>query len=154
MKKTELNRRIPIIADIPAGEWRHWYDAYAAGVGDDYISVPYLKGEDLFALRVYGDSMEPTLHEGDILIIDPNKTFRKGIAIVRHNKKYCVRNVHKLSSKKYLLISHNLKYEDEEITVDNYTKLFVPIKVISMRDLHGIYNEVAGSYHRRQRFYY
>jgi len=36
IEKMELKRRIPIIADIPAGEVKFWFDSYAAGGGTVY----------------------------------------------------------------------------------------------------------------------
>jgi transcriptional regulator with XRE-family HTH domain len=32
-KKIESGAMIPLIADIPAGDWRFWYDSYAVGAG-------------------------------------------------------------------------------------------------------------------------
>lgn len=98
---------IPIIADIPAGDWREWFDSYAAGAGDDYIAAPEVKGDNLFAIRVIGDSMEPLLFEGDILVIDPHKEYRHGLVVVRHHWGYKIRNVYRKSKLKYYLCPQN-----------------------------------------------
>jgi len=145
IEKFDINRRIPIIADIPAGDWREWFDSYAAVAGDDYIAAPEVKGDNLFAIRVIGDSMEPLLFEGDILVIDPHKEFMHGLAVVRHNWEYKIRDVerrnakigylHQRSERKYHLCPQNKKYPAEEITSGNETKIYVPVKVISLRDI-------------------
>jgi len=140
IEKMELNRRIPILGDIPAGEWKHWIDAYSANAGDDYVSAPELKGSYLFAVRVEGDSMEPLLYKGDIIVIDPDKQFSHGIAVVRHNWGYKIRNVKirnvfMKSEQKLYLCPQNSKYDPEEITADNDTRVYVPIKVISLKDI-------------------
>ena len=135
IEKFDINRRIPIIADIPAGEVKHWFDGYAAGAGDDYIAVPDLDGNNLFAVRVEGDSMEPLLYKGDILVIDPHKKFIHGIGVVRHQEGYTIKRVIKRGEGKYLLCPQNPAYKEQEITADNETRIYVPVKVISLRDI-------------------
>ncbi len=125
---------IPIIAEIPAGDWREWLDSYTVGAGDDYIYAPEIIGKNLFAVRVIGSSMEPKLYSGDILVIDPHKEFISGIAVVRHHWGYKIRTVRK-TDHSYHLKPFNPLYKDENIIPDDETRLYVPIKVISMRDL-------------------
>lgn len=133
-KKTR-GQNIPILASIPAGPWEHWIDTYTAGAGDDYIAVPAdIKGENLFAVRVKGDSMEPRLHDGDILIINPHQQFANGIAVVRHKSGYKIRLVRK-NINTYILTPLNPAHAVEEITPDETTKFYVPVKRISMQDI-------------------
>ena len=134
-KRPKETFHVPIIADIPAGPWQYWIDSYAAGAGDDYVAAPDVKGKNLFAVRVDGDSMEPVLFEGDILVIDPHKEYRHGLAVVRHHWGYKIRNVYKQNERRYYLCPQNSTYESEEITADNETRIYVPVKVISMRDI-------------------
>ena len=125
---------IPLLANIPAGPWMYWKDSYAAGAGDEYIYCPDIKGNNLFAVRVEGDSMEPLLFNKNILVIDPHKKFIKGIAVVRHHWGYKIRNVKKRGNT-YLLMPANLKYDEEEITPDNDTHFYVPIRKITIGDI-------------------
>lgn len=127
--------QIPILADIPAGPWENWIDSYAPGAGDDYIDVPEIKGRNLFGIRVKGDSMEPNLRERDILIIDPHKRFKHGIAVVRHKWGYKIRLVKRSGSGSYMLWPTNIDYDEEEIYIEENTRLYVPVKVISMKNL-------------------
>ena len=105
------------------------------GAAESWISVDGIKGENLFAIKVKGDSMEPVLFDGDILVINPYKVFRHGLAVVRHHWGFKIRNVFKKSDRKYYLCPQNSKYAAEEITADNETRVYIPVKVISMRDI-------------------
>jgi len=134
IEKMELKRRIPVIADIPAGECRYWFDAYSAGAGDDYVSIPDMDRENMFAVRVEGDSMEPTLHNGDILIIDPHKQFTRGLAVVRFHDGYNIKNVRRHGNT-LTLTPVNPSYDEEVIEADAETFLYVPVRVISMKEL-------------------
>lgn len=127
-------KRIPVLASIPAGPWEHWLDTYVMGFGEDFIEYPEMRGENLFAIRVKGDSMSPMLNPGDILIIDPHKEFIKGIAVVRHHWGYKIRVVRKLNHR-YMLTPYNPAYNEEEIEPDDETRIYVPVKVICSRDL-------------------
>lgn len=129
---------VPVIADIPAGDWKFWIDSYITGAGISYISCPDLKGDNLFAIRVEGDSMEPMINKKDYLIINPHKEFIKGLAVVRHDFKedlaYKIRMVRKHGNR-YILTPVNPLHEEKEITPNEGTRFYVPIKVISMRDI-------------------
>ena len=137
-KEHKRIQHIPIIASIPAGDWDQWIDSYPPGVGDGYLDLSDVKGRNLFAVRVKGDSMEPSLVKGDILVINPNKEFSKGLAVVRHDFNdefaYKIRMVRKHSDS-YILTPVNPRYDELSITPNQGTRLYVPIKVISMRDL-------------------
>jgi len=135
LKKDIDDLLIPVIADIPAGPWEDWIDSYAPGAGDDFIVCPDVHGKNLFAVRVKGDSMKPELAEGDILVIDPYKKFESGIAVIRHHWGYRIRNVKKITRDRWFLWPLNPAHDSLEITPDNDTRLYVPVKVISMRDI-------------------
>ncbi|MFC1692638.1 XRE family transcriptional regulator [Candidatus Latescibacterota bacterium] len=127
---------IPIISDIPAGPWGEWIDSYIQEISDSYVAIPQdLRGKRLIAIRIDDDSMEPLLHKSEILIIDLHKKIRDGLAVVRHHWGHKIRNVYKKSRRKYYLYPQNSKYKVEEITADNDTHFYVPVKVISVRDV-------------------
>ena len=52
--------------------------AFPAGSGWDEIDVPGVTDQNAYALEITGDSMLPVYREGDIIIVSPNATVRKG----------------------------------------------------------------------------
>jgi len=126
----ELSRSpIPLLTDIPAGPWMDWLDTYAAGAGEDYIPRDNVRGAHVFAIRVRGDSMEPRLFEGDILVIDPEAPFepKRGgrIAVVKFNGGYKIRTVHLNPDRATYLLEPLKKefYETEIIPVTSADNL-------------------------------
>ena len=70
---------VPIINNVSAGYPQHFTDLdYPRGVADEYIRCPDVHDPQAFAARVVGDSMEPSYHEGDIVIFSPNTPARSG----------------------------------------------------------------------------
>lgn len=77
-------------------------------------------------MRVKGDSMEPELHEGDVLVIDPEQAFqasRQGrIGIVKHDESYKIRLVHLApDNNNFILEPMNRVYTTEVIPVTGTT---------------------------------
>lgn len=126
---------IPLLADIPAGDWRYWIDSYPTNDPESWLPSMGLKGSHLFAIRVDGDSMEPRLHQGDILVINPSLKYDSGIGVVRHKGGYKIRTIRRLQKNKYLLVPLNSEYETEEVVPDKDTRFYKPVKVISMQDI-------------------
>jgi phage repressor protein C with HTH and peptisase S24 domain len=80
-------RRIPMLGYAKAGNTGH-FDANGRPAGDDWedIELPSAVSEntdpDLYALRITGDSMNPTYRKGDILIVSPRSQVRRGDRVV------------------------------------------------------------------------
>lgn len=126
---------IPILDAIPPGAWQQWIHAYTVGSGEDYIDAPgELKGKDFFAVRMRGDSMEPILRDRDILVINPYKHFVRGIAVVRHEWGYKIRTVRKHDDS-YIITPYNPAFNEEEIVPGPQTRIYVPVKIITLRDI-------------------
>ena len=79
--------------------------------------------------------MEPTLYKGDILIIDPEKKFTYGIGVVRHKEGYTIKRVIDHGNGRYTLRPHNPEYSEENIVADNDTIVYVPVRVLSIKNL-------------------
>jgi transcriptional regulator with XRE-family HTH domain len=80
------------------------------------IQVPgYLRqyGEDIAALTVDGDSMEPTLHRGDMVVCDSMGWSGEGIYAVRMGGSGFVKRITKRPGK-VVVISDNPKYPPQE----------------------------------------
>jgi SOS-response transcriptional repressor LexA len=123
----ELSREpIPLLTSIPAGPWMAWLDTYPPGAGEEYIERLDVKGKHVIAIRVSGDSMEPELFNGDLLIIDPRLAFhvdRRGkIGIVKYDDSYKIRRIHLTpDGNNYFLEPANKAYEGEVIPVTGTT---------------------------------
>lgn len=117
---------IPVLTTIPAGPWYSWVDTLQAGQADEYVDRYELKGDHILSVRVVGDSMEPEMREGDLLIIDPEQAFkatRHGrIGVVKFNGVYKIRLVHLTPDENnYLLEPLNRSYETEVIPITGTT---------------------------------
>lgn len=67
-------KKIPVISEVQAGLMTNHGDPDIAGAAienGDYIFVDEELPDGSFALRLRGDSMEPTFSQGDIVVIDP-----------------------------------------------------------------------------------
>lgn len=108
-------RTIPVYASVSAGLGR---------VPDsepiDFISIPDTSG-DVVAVKVSGDSMEPTFSNGDIVVIKKNVEVNVGEVGVFFLDEYDGEGVVKRLKYKngvYVLESDNPSYEDKEIGSD------------------------------------
>jgi phage repressor protein C with HTH and peptisase S24 domain len=81
----ELRRSmIPLIGMTQAGAGKFFTDEGlpTAGPGWDEIDFPDFGQEKVFGLEVTGDSMLPLYRDGDILIVSPTASVRKGDRVV------------------------------------------------------------------------
>ena len=114
-------KRIPVLGAVRAGipidaieEIEDWEEI-------DTRQHPFRSGT-FFALRVTGDSMEPTIHDGDIVIVRQQPRVENGeIGIVTLNGETATVKEVKESSKGITLIGHNAAvytphfYDREEV---------------------------------------
>ncbi len=81
-----LPRRVPLISSTTAGHWAEVVDNFQPGDAERWIEVPASMGDHAFALRILGDSMEPTIRDGWIVVVDPDYPADHGkIVVVRQN---------------------------------------------------------------------
>src|SRR3954470_5114141 len=75
---------IPLIGMTQAGSGRLFTEEGmpTGGPGWEEVEVPDLSAQEVFALGVQGDSMEPLYRDGDVLIVSPNANIRKGDRVV------------------------------------------------------------------------
>ena len=76
-------RQIPLLGLAKAGKGGFFDDSgFPAGNGWDEIDVPGVTDPNAYALEITGDSMLPVYREGDIIIVSPSATVRKGDRVV------------------------------------------------------------------------
>ena len=74
---------MPLLGFAQAGPGGFFDDAgFPAGQGWDLIELPVKAGDSSYALQVQGDSMLPLYRDGDMLIVEPGATVRKGDRVV------------------------------------------------------------------------
>ena len=77
-----------------------------------------LESADLTAIRVEGDSMEPTLRSGDEIFVDRNKRQGEGIHVVRIGDALHVKQVQASAPGRITLISANAGYAPIDLARD------------------------------------
>lgn len=131
--QTESNRMIPLLGSVPAG-----VPIEAIEDVEEYIDIypRFVKHGELFALRVQGDSMEPDLRNGDIVIVEKQEFVENGdVAVVRVNGEDVTLKRVKLTNKGLMLIPSNPAYDPVFFDSDQVATLPVTIigKVIEIR---------------------
>jgi len=106
---------IPVISWVKAGRWKEVCDAFEPGDADEWIESD-IRGRNVFALRVTGDSMEPEFKEGEIIIINPHIEAHPGDFVVVKNKQgeATFKQLKKYGSS-WVLHPLNPKYPDIEV---------------------------------------
>jgi len=106
---------VPIVSLVAAGAWTFASDDYPVGVADEYVASD-VKGENIFAVRVTGDSMEPEFTEEDIIILNPHAKADHGdYVIVRNDEGEATLKQLKQYGKTRVLHPLNSKYPDIEL---------------------------------------
>lgn len=78
----ELRARVPLISWTTAGKWAETQDPHTPGEAEEWIVSTATVGPNAFALRVIGDSMEPKIPDGSIVIIDPGRPYQHGSIVL------------------------------------------------------------------------
>ncbi len=79
-------REVPLISFAQAGNWAEVVDPYLPGVSDEWAVTTRKVGSRAYALRIKGDSMEPRIPDGAVVIIDPDREPENGyVVVVRQN---------------------------------------------------------------------
>ncbi len=74
---------VPLVGLAQAGSGGYFDDAgFPAGQGWEEITLPATGGEPVYAIEVAGESMKPLYKEGDILIVAPGASVRRGDRVV------------------------------------------------------------------------
>ena len=77
--------RVPLISSVQAGEMTDATDIYAPGYADEWVPTTAPVHAHTYALRVKGDSMEPMIPEGYVVIVEPEADPREGDVVVTRN---------------------------------------------------------------------
>ncbi|MEL6877548.1 MAG: LexA family transcriptional regulator [Pseudomonadota bacterium] len=93
------------------------FDAFR--FSQSWLSEQGLKGSQLSAIAVTGDSMEPLLNDGDEILVDrAPRPFRDGVHVVRLGDTLMVKRVASTGGGRLALLSQNLAYPPIEVAAD------------------------------------
>ncbi|CUB06653.1 XRE family transcriptional regulator [Marinomonas fungiae] len=97
-----------------------------------WLRFRQLKAENLALVFARGDSMEPTIHDNNTLMIDTSKTelVDGSIYVIRTDNHLVVKRVQKLINKGVLLLSDNKEYKEQELQPSEALDLAVIGKVV------------------------
>ncbi|MGB9410229.1 MAG: helix-turn-helix transcriptional regulator, partial [Pseudolabrys sp.] len=78
---------VPLIGFAQAGAGGFFDDGgFPVGKGWEEIAFPSVNDEHAYALEISGDSMKPAYRSGDVIIVSPGATARKGDRVVVKTK--------------------------------------------------------------------
>lgn len=107
--------RIPVISWVVAGKWREVFDEFEPGDADVWIESD-VKGDNIFALRVAGDSMEPEFHEGEVVIVNPHlEAMPNDFVVVKNPEGEATFKQLKKYGESWVLHPLNPRYPDIEV---------------------------------------
>ena len=120
-----VSDKLPLLTHIPAGDWRTWFDGNSETSFPRFIPRVIVQGSYSFAVKVDDASMIPDLHEGDLLIINPEDTFSNihgGIGVAAVNNRFVARKVY-IHKGEYMLVPSNPVHKSEYVPVEG-TQIF------------------------------
>ncbi len=115
-------RNIPLIGFAQAGSQGYFDDAgYPTGGSWDEIPFPGFADTHAYALEITGDSMEPVLRDGDIVIVSPEANLRRGdrVVVKTRNGEVMAKILLRQSARKIDLESMNKAHTDRSLPVDD-----------------------------------
>jgi phage repressor protein C with HTH and peptisase S24 domain len=85
--ETEAFGSVPLIGFAEAGETGHFNnEGVPVGAGWHTISFPAANAEQVYALKISGQSMAPAYRDGDVIIVSPVAPIRRGDRVVVRTK--------------------------------------------------------------------
>jgi phage repressor protein C with HTH and peptisase S24 domain len=108
----------PLLGFAKAGNDGYFDDAgFPVGDGWEEIRFPGLETEDVYALEITGDSMEPVYRRGDRIVVAPGMTIRKGDRVVARTKdgEVLAKVLGRMTERTVELLSLNPAYPPREL---------------------------------------
>lgn len=113
--KSASGPAIPVIGLAQAGDEGYFDDAgFPCGGSWEDVRVPGELDDNVYALEIAGDSMDPVLRSGDRVLVAPNATVRRGdrVVVKTLGGEVMAKELQKLTETVVELISLNPDYEN------------------------------------------
>jgi len=117
-----LAQRIPVIGHAQAGQAGYFDDGgYPIGQGWDEVMFPHVGDPHAYALEISGDSMEPVYRDGDIIVVSPAASIRRGdrVVVKTVEGEVMVKQLVRQSARKVELTSINEAHDDRVLNVED-----------------------------------
>jgi phage repressor protein C with HTH and peptisase S24 domain len=111
-------RTAPLLGFAKAGNDGYFDDAgFPVGSGWEEVRFPGAEAENVYALEITGDSMEPVYRRGDRIVVAPGAPVRRGDRIVAKTRdgEILAKVLGRLTERTVELISLNPAYKPREI---------------------------------------
>jgi phage repressor protein C with HTH and peptisase S24 domain len=111
---------VPLIGFAEAGAGGFFDDGgFPVGKGWDEVAFPAVNDAHAYALEISGDSMKPAYRDGDVIVVSPAATVRRGDRVVVKTKagEVMVKELKRKTSKAIELQSLNREHPDRTITI-------------------------------------
>ena len=92
----------------------------AVGAGWDEVAFPNLGDPQAYALEISGDSMQPLYRDGDIVIVSPGASVRRGdrVVVKTLEGEVLAKELKRRTEKTIELRSHNAEHPDRVLPMD------------------------------------
>jgi phage repressor protein C with HTH and peptisase S24 domain len=111
-------RQIPLIGFAQAGKGGYFDDSgFPIGGSWDEIEAPGIIDQNAYAVEIQGDSMLPVYREGDIVIVSPSTSIRKGDRVIAKTSdgQVMAKILQRQSAKTVELASFNPEHETKSL---------------------------------------
>ncbi|WP_142849995.1 helix-turn-helix transcriptional regulator [Telmatospirillum sp. J64-1] len=115
------HRTVPLIGLAQAGDRGFFDDAgYPVGQGWDEIPLPDVADPHAYALEIAGNSMEPVYRDGDIIIVSPAASLRRGDRVVLRTREgeVMAKQLLRRTAKRVELQSLNSEHPDRSFAAE------------------------------------
>ena len=116
------SRHIPLISMAQASSGGCFDDSgHPNGRGWDEIPFPDIGDPDVYALEIIGDAMTPAYRDGDIVVISPQASVRRGdrVAVMLRDGSLLAQQLRRRSARKVDLQSLNPLHGDRALDIDD-----------------------------------
>lgn len=129
-----VSHKAPILGAIPAG-----YPILALEDIEGYADIPYSDEENYFFLRVKGNSMEPKIHTGDLVLIRKQDCAEDGqVVAARVNGDEATLKRYKRQDNMVLLLPENPEYTPYVVPIGDFETGYAQIIGVALEVRHTL----------------